>query len=239
MGNANTTLTDEWSVLNNVGGISAIGSGSVFFGYQRYFDIEGFDRVGAGIIQPMKFGNIGFSALRFGDNLLSEQVFSAAFGNKIGFVRLGIRGSYYQMRIDEFGTASAFMLDVGGIVEMIPNLTFGAYISNITAARLNNEEKSRLPVLMKIGISYKPTTSITLNLDIHKEVVHDPILKIGMEYRFIEKLYMRTGINANPFKAFFGVGFEWDRFSLDYTIVSHEFLGLSHQASVVFRYQKK
>jgi hypothetical protein len=51
IGNANTTLTDEWSVLNNVGGISAIGSGSVFFGYQRYFDIEGFDRVGAGIIQ--------------------------------------------------------------------------------------------------------------------------------------------------------------------------------------------
>jgi hypothetical protein len=238
MGNANTTIADEWALFNNVGGISALEKGAVFFGYSRFFDIEGFDKVALGVVQPFKFGSLGLSATRFGDALYSEQMLSTAFANKIGFVRLGFRASYYQMRIDEFGTSSAFLFDLGGIVELVPSLLFGAYISNFTASTLNNIDQSKLPVIMKIGISYQPTEDIMLNLDVRKDVDFDPEIRAGLEYRIIEKVFVRTGINSKPFKAYFGGGLKFGKFGIDYAVTSHQYLGIAHQASVTFAYQE-
>jgi len=111
MGNANTTLTDTWSVFNNVAGISAIAQATAIFGYNQYFDIEGFDIVAAGVVQPISIGTLGISATRFGDKLYNEQMYSLGYSNKIGFVRLGVRANYYQMRISEYGTAHGFLMD--------------------------------------------------------------------------------------------------------------------------------
>ncbi len=238
LGHTNTTMADAWSIFNNVAGISGPEAGVVFFGYDRYFDIEGFDKVAAGIIQPFGFGSIGISTLRFGDDLYNEQIVSGAFGNKIGFVRLGFRASYYQMRISDFGSASTVFFDIGGIVEMIPSLSFAAYISNFTASTLNDVNKTRLPVSMKLGLSYTPTEDIMLNFDLYKDVEFNPVLRAGLEYKIVDKLFVRTGFNSAPFKVFFGGGVSYGRFIVDYAITSSTFLGMSHQASVSFNYQK-
>jgi hypothetical protein len=236
--NANASVADEWAIFNNVGGISGVEKGTVFFGYDRYFDIEGFDKVAVGVIQPIKYGSLGISANRFGDDLYSEQMVSGAFGNKIGFVRLGLRANYFQMRIDEFGSSSVMFFDMGGIVELIPTISFGAYVSNFTVARLNNEDRTKLPVIMKIGLSYTPTEDIMFNIDLYKDVEFDPLLKAGLEYKIIDKVFLRTGMNTKPFKVFFGGGILLGRFAIDYAVTSHQFLGMSHQASVSFNYQK-
>ena len=238
IGNANTTVSDAWAIFNNVAGISGPEGGVVFFGYDRFFDIEGFDKVAAGIIQPVGFGSFGVSTLRFGDELYNEQIVSGAFGNKIGFVRLGVRANYFQMRIDDFGTTSAVFFDIGGIVEMIPSISFAAYISNITSSSLNDANKTSLPVSMKIGLSYTPTEEIMLNFDLCKDVEFNPIVKAGLEYKIANKLFIRTGLNSAPFKVFFGGGISFGRFVIDYAVTSNTFLCMSHQASVCFNYQK-
>ena len=239
LGNSNSNLTDEWSIFNNVGGISGVEDGSVFFSYDRYFGIEGFDGVAAGAIHPFKFGSVGVSAYKFGDELFSEQVVSAAFGNKIGFVRLGLKANYYQMRIDEFGTAGSMFFDLGGIVELFPKLSFGAFISNFTLSHLNNVEKTKMPVIMKAGLLYMPVNEVRLNLDLYKDVDYKPIIKAGIEYVIVDKFYLRTGINTNPVKGFFGAGLYLNRFQIDYAVGTHHLLGTSHQASVSYTYLKR
>ena len=52
MGNSNSTLADEWSIFNNVGGVSGVENGMVFFGYNKFFEISGFNNVAAGAIHP-------------------------------------------------------------------------------------------------------------------------------------------------------------------------------------------
>ena len=239
IGNSNSNIADEWSIFNNVGGLSGVENGLVFFGYDRYFGIDGFDKIAAGAIHPFKFGNVGVSVYRFGDELYNEQVVSAAFGNKVGFVRLGFKANYYQMSIDEFGTTGSLFFDFGGIVELIPKLSFGAFISNFTLSKLNNSEKTRLPVIMKAGLSYKPAKEVSLNLDLYKNVDYKPIVKAGIEYIIVKKFFLRTGINTNPFKSFFGAGLHLNRFKIDYAICTHEFLGSSHQATVSYNYQNR
>lgn len=239
MGNSNSTFTDESSIFNNVGGISGVNNGMVFFGYDKYTGVEGFDRIAVAAIHPLSFGNIGASLYSFGDNLYSESTASLAYGNKIGFVRLGAKINYYQLRIDEFGTASAFYIDFGGVVELIPKLTFGAYISNFTLAKLNNAEMNELPVLMKLGFSYKPIEKINLNLDIYKDIEYDPVIRAGLEYILVKKFFLRTGVNSNPFRSYFGIGLLLKRFQFDYALSNHDFLGLSHQVNISFRYFNK
>ena len=239
MANANTTIADEWSIFNNVAGISGVDDGLVFFGYDKYSGLEGFDKVAAGVIHPFKNGNIGFSLFNFGDDLYSESSASLAYGNKIGFVRLGAKLSYYQMQIDEFGTAGALFFDIGGIVELIPKLTFGAFISNFTLSKLQNAEKSELPVIMKAGFAYHPTDKVNINVDLYKDIQYSPLIKVGLEYVVVRNLYLRTGVNTNPFKSFFGIGLKLGRFHIDYAISNHDLLGFSHQANVSFKYFKR
>ena len=239
LGNSNSILTDEWSIFNNVGGISGVENGVVFFGYDTNTNIEGFDIVAAGAIQPLKFGSIGMSVFKFGDELFSEQSVSVAYGNKVGFVRLGFKLSYYQMRIDEFGTAGSLYFDIGGIIELLPKLNFGAYISNFTLSKLSNPERSELPVVMKLGLLYTPVNKVRLNLDIYKDVAYKPIVRAGLEYVIIEKFYLRTGLNTDPFTSYFGGGILLDRFKIDYALGNNDFLGVSHQAAISFIFLKK
>jgi hypothetical protein len=238
LGHANSTLTDEWSIYNNTGGISGVDDGVAFFGYEKIQNIDGFDKVAAGAIQPTKFGNVGLALFKFGDELYSEQSFSIAYGNKVGFVRLGIKANYFQMRIDELGSANSLSFDMGGIVELVPKLNFGAYISNFTLARLSNPEHSELPVFMKLGLAYVPVSELSLYLDIYKDVANEAIVRSALEYALESKFYLRTGVNTHPLTAHFGGGVVLKRFKVDYAFSNNDFLGATHQASISFTYYK-
>ena len=91
---------------------------------------------------------------------------------------------------------------------------------------------------MKVGIAYEPTKDIFLSIDLCKDIDFDPNFRIGLEYQIIDNIYLRTGINSKPTKAFFGGGVKLGKFKIDYAVTSHEFLGMSHQAGIGFNYQK-
>ncbi len=238
LGDANTTISDSWAMFNNIGGISGVNVGSVGFGFNQYFNVDGFNSIALGIVQPTPYGNIGISALRFGDDLYNEQLYSIGVGNKIGFVRLGFRANYYQVHIDEYGTTAGFLIDFGGIVELSPQWSFGASVSNFTASSLNDLDNAALPVVMKIGISYKASENVSLLADLVKDVEFDPEIRAGLEYWINQKLALRTGINSQPFSGFAGFGLKLKQFEVDYAVCSHQFLGFNHQLSVGFKYQK-
>ena len=124
-------------------------------------------------------------------------------------------------------------------MELIPTLSFAAFLSNFTAASLDNAEETALPVLMKVGLSYSPVEKLHVNFDVCKDVLGKPNVKAGIEYLLGKVLYLRTGLNSNPFKGFFGAGLKLNRFNIDYGINSHELLGPSHQATISFIYFKR
>ncbi|MDZ7607223.1 MAG: hypothetical protein U5K79_16945 [Cyclobacteriaceae bacterium] len=79
---------------------------------------------------------------------------------------------------------------------------------------------------------------MALLVDLVKDIEFDPEIRAGLEYWINQKFAIRTGINSEPFSGFAGIGLKLKQFDIDYAACSHQFLGLNHQLSVVFHYQK-
>jgi hypothetical protein len=72
MGYASTCNQDEWALLNNPAGLSAVKNVTTAFTYNSYPAFKPFNRMAATFTAPLKFGVTGMSVFRYGDNLYNE-----------------------------------------------------------------------------------------------------------------------------------------------------------------------
>ncbi len=227
LGNASTTLNDEWSLFNNPGGMSDIQSTTANFAYSINPALPGADRLAAGITAPLKLGVLGSGVFRFGDELYSEQLLSLGYANKLGLASLGMKINYVQYRAEGFGTNSAFSLNFGGIAELSPVFMIGAYITNINQPKISDDEN--LPAKLATGIQFKPDNNLLLLLELEKDLNYDPTIKGGVEYALYKKIDFRVGFNLNPNSVHGGIGYQTSRLVLGY--------GVQYSAATQFQFQ--
>jgi hypothetical protein len=236
MGNIISILSDEWSLLNNIGGLAKVTEINTAFSFEAKPALPGSSRMAATFSTPLKIGVAGIGVFKFGDKLYSEQILTTGYSTQFGIAALGLKLNYIQYRAEAFGTKRALAVSAGGIADLTPQLSIGAYIQNINQPQLSNGE--RLPTRLSIGLSFKPIKEFLLTTEIEKDLAYDPIIKAGMEYCIHKKVYVRTGFNLNPETAFFGIGFKSWRLKFDYAIQYGNFLNFAHQASACYRIEK-
>ena len=232
MANSSVTLVDAYSVFNNIGALAQVEKTTAFAGYRNLFGINELNTLAAGFVRPTKPGTFAVSFYRFGGELLNQQKASLGFSNKIGLVSLGVNLSYVQYSIESLGNTSAFVLEFGGLAELTKQLRVGAYVFNLNQATLNNAADQDLPVTMKVGISYLPTDEFTINAEVMKQVDAEERVRIGINYQLIKNVSVRTGIETNPVKGAFGVGFSPGRFLIDYAYGNQSVLGDIHDLTL-------
>ncbi|MBT1705479.1 hypothetical protein [Chryseosolibacter indicus] len=240
MAYASSCLKDEWSIFNNVGGLSSAKETTVAFTYDVSPAFPTFNRMAALIASPFKVGTFGLGAFKFGDDLYNEQILSTAFSNKLGIASLGISANYIQYATLGFGNKSVFSLSFGGIASLTPMLDVGAHIQNINQPVISEDsEEERLPTRLTIGLAFKPSSKLLISSEIEKQLDLQAIWKTGVEYQFNKKFFCRTGFNIDPDAAFLGVGFMPEKLSLNYAMEYNIRLGISHQASVSYKFKKR
>jgi len=237
LGYTSSALFDQWGVFNNIAGIAKLESIAASFTYDLHPSLIGANRTAAAFAMPLKFGVAGIGAYRFGDDLYNEHLLSAGFSNQFGLAALGVRVNYIQYRTEGFGSKGVWSISLGGIAELTPQISVGAYIVNINQPSISKEDK--LPTKLVAGIGFKPIGKVFLATEIEKDLEYDPIWKLGLEYKFHEKFCARTGYNINPNTAFFGLGFKTKKFTIDYALQHNTSLSLSHQASVAYQFITK
>ncbi|HXA03093.1 MAG TPA: hypothetical protein VNW99_13955 [Cytophagaceae bacterium] len=240
IGNASVTITDSWAFFNNISGTSELKNMQASCTFQNRFGIKVLNTGAAVFIYPIKFGVSSLGLSKFGDSHYSVQKVSAGFGHKIGHVSLGIKADYLQVAIEELNTRRAFLLEFGGISEITKQLVFGAHVYNINQASLiGGSKKEAVPVVMKAGLSYRPTKKLMLNVETQKDLNHKPSFKTGVEYFVVEKFCLRTGISTQSFMNFFGIGFNNQSLRIDYAFSSYAQLGISNELSLSYKLRKK
>ena len=238
MAGASLTLGDEYSLFNNIGGLGRVENHAAFASYQNRYGISQFQVVGAGAVYASDIGTAGMGFYKFGDDIYSEQRVHFAFGNKIQMVSLALGLDILQYTISTVGTSRALAIQFGGIAEISSQFRFGAHVFNLNQAKFDPETGEKVPTVMKGGFSYRPTDELMLNIEVEKELDFDEVFKAGIEYRIVEKVFVRTGISTHPFSGAFGVGFHPENLKFDYGFSNESKPGSSHEISVAYSFKK-
>ena len=237
MGYASAVIADESALFNNPGAMGEIRLPSTWFAYEANAMLPGANRMAAGISFPTHFGTAGIGLFRFGDDLYSEQIASTGFANKLGIASLGARVNLVQYKAEGFGNKSAISVDFGGLAQITPQVSVGAYIINLTQSRISDDEY--LPVKLVAGLGFRPNPQFIISTELEKDINHNATWRTGAEYSFHKKVSARTGFNLNPSAAFFGLGLQARRLKVDYAIQLNLVLGTTHQTSVAYSLEKK
>jgi hypothetical protein len=236
LGNASSIISDEWSLLNNIGGLAMAKEINTAFAFEMKPALPGSSRMAAVISTPLKKGAIGLGVFKFGDAIYSEQILTTGYSNQFGIASLGLKINYIQYRAEGFGTKNALSVSAGGLAEITPQLLIGAYIQNINQPELTNGD--RLPTRIAVGLSFKPGEQVMLVTEVEKDLAYDPIIKAAIEYCLHKKVFARTGFNLHPEAAFFGIGCKGWRLKFDYAIQYTNSLNFAHQTSACYRIEK-
>ncbi len=238
MAGSSLTFGDEYSLFNNVGGLGRLENHAAFAGYQNRYGVSEFQVIGAGAIYSAEIGNAGVGFYKFGDDIYSEQRLHLAVSNKIQMVSLGIGIDLLQYDISTIGTTQTLAIQFGGIAEITPQLRFGAHIFNLNQAEASSESGEKIPTVMKAGISYLPSDELIISTEVEKDLDFDEVFKIGIEYRIIRNVFLRTGISTQPFLGAFGVGFHPKNLKFDYAFSNESRLGSIHEISIAYSLEK-
>ena len=228
LGGIVSPLKNGWSTFNNPAGLATLEQIQAVFGYQTIFDFTPFNTVAAAISAPTEIGTLSFGAHRFGDELFSSQMVGLAFAHKLGIMSLAVKTNALQYEIDGFGKRSVLIAEIGSIADLTPELSFGMHIYNFTQAVIAVESQEKIPTIIRISADYHPTKELSLFIEGEKDVDLDPDLKLGLAYRLIEELILRTGFSSINNRHSFGAGFKLKRFVIDYGLRANQSAGTVH-----------
>ncbi|MDQ4139291.1 MAG: hypothetical protein M3142_02085 [Bacteroidota bacterium] len=234
---AAVTLSDVWSIRNNVAGIASLKKPELGIFAENRFNVAAFTTVGLQVIYPtQKFGVLGIDLSRFGDQWYNEQRLGIGFGHRLGTVNIGIKADILQTHIEELGSKRAVAISLGGQSEVISHLVFAASIFNINQAKLAEYTDERLPTVMRAGLSYQPIPSVLLVTEAEKHLDYPVNVKVGLEYKLLDKLNLRAGIATATEQFSFGTGFQAKQLQFDYAFGRQTTLGNLHQLAISYKW---
>ncbi len=238
LGGATVTVRDTWAVFNNIAGITgaAVPAAGVF--YDNRYNVKAFSNIAMGAVMPLKGAtSAGLGISKWGDEYYNELKAGLGIAHKINFMSLGAQLTYHQTSIYDLGARRTFVLNMGGIAELIPQLHFGAHVYNVNQAKMAEYGNETLPTIMKAGFSYLPTAQLMLNLETEKELNYNAMLKAGIEYHLAKILRLRTGFSTQTGFSHFGFGVQHKGMMLDYALSTHSRLGWSNHLSLTYTFR--
>ena len=239
MANAVVTMADEWSFFNNIAGVASLRQFSVGMGYHNRFLVKEWNTVYAMALQPLKYGVIGAGVEHFGNSTFSQSRLSVGYAYKVRYVSLGLQMSIHQLNLNELGVSRRLLFQFGGQAELIPELHFGAHITNLNQSRLIPDLEERLPTVLKAGLAYKPNKKFTANGEVAKDIEYPASFRFGLEYALLEDVFfVRLGTMTQPAISTAGLGFNHKQWKIDFATQFHQRLGFSNHLSLLFSLER-
>lgn len=182
--------------------------------------------------EPFSFGTFGLGIKSYGYELYRETNILLAYGsnykNKIYY---GVNLNYYNLNIQNYNSASSFGLDFGTMAYITGFLKWGFFGKNITGSTIGTS-KEKIAQVYRTGFTLHPRQDLNFILEAEKDVKYPLSVRAGMEYSLYDYIDLRAGIGTEPSTYSFGLGLNYNLFSLDYAIYNSPDLGLTHQGTV-------
>lgn len=186
--------------------------------------------------EPLKFGTIGLGIKTFGFDLYRETSVSLSYGNNFrGKIFYGLNANIYNLKIQNYNSATAFGADAGAMAYITDFLKWGFFAKNLTGTKIG-ESKEKLAQVYRTGFTVQPRTDINLILEIEKDVRYPISFRGGMEYFINDYIDIRAGVGTEPATFSGGLTINYNIFQLDYAIYNYRDLGITNQGSLTINF---
>jgi hypothetical protein len=236
MGSTGVAFPDIWSVTHNPAGLSLLEKPTFAMFYENRFTIKELGLKAGAFAYPTSSGVFALDVMQFGYSKYNESHIGLSFAKSLGKkFSAGIKISYLNTHYsEEYGNNGTFIGEIGLLAKPVEHLYIGAHIYNISRSKIATYDDERVPTLLSAGISYEFSEKVLCSVEAEKDMEYKTIYKIGMEYRFLDNLFIRAGVTSNPNQMSFGIGYVYKRIKADIAFSSHQVLGLTPHIGFTF-----
>lgn len=186
---------------------------------------------------PTAKGNGTLNFESYGYEVYRETTLGAAYSGSFKEKLLyGFILNYNHLNIQDVGSRSTIGLDLGLMFRPQEKVTVGFAARNVNRPAIKGDE---LPQTFSMGISLRMIDPLIINADVYKDVKFPADFRVGAEYTFFDRLFLRAGMATEPSRFSAGLGFDFGKGVIDYAIYSHTDLGVTHAVSASFHIQRQ
>jgi len=238
LSDASVGLSDCWSVFGNQAGLAGINRPVIGGSFQNRFLVNELSTRTGLLVLPVQSSVFAFSLSQFGQIPFRQEKYGLAYARQIApKLKLGLQFNNYRMFLSEENrSVSSFGAELGIQYLFTEHLVFGFHVMNPygTVIRLSSGI-FRYPSRINIGTFYRLSDLFSLSSELENDFDDHFILKTGIEYTILEKLFLRAGVSGKPYQLSAGIGFQVKRLALDLATTYNPYLGNS--LSVSFQYE--
>lgn len=236
MGKTSITLQEMWSVLNNPAGTAWVDSYALGAYYENRFLMKETGFAALVFTCPIwKAGNINVGITHFGYNLFMQNKVVVGYSQKLfRNFSMGVQINYLSTRQSDFyGNANGLTFDLGLNYKPIEALSIAGYVFNPINVSYFESGELKMPVAMKLGISYCFSKKLLFAVETGKAMRGNiPVFKTGIEYLLKEHYAFRAGISLKPIEYSAGFGYKNAHLNIDIAYSYHQVLGSTPKLSI-------
>lgn len=233
MGGCATALEgDAAAALMNPAMLYGQASGGLLFWTPTRFGLTELGSAAGVWVQSLSGWNAAVGLQRFGSELYAEHRIHCAAAFPVGgALSAGVRLAALHIGIVHYGSIVVPLVDAGVRCRLSEGFTLAASGYSLNMPSIGDGE--RLPAGLSAGLAWEDD-ECTLALDGEKESRQDLNLRLGAEYRFLERFALRCG--AATLSRIWTAGFALRHasFRIEYALAVHSELGVTHTVGIGF-----
>ncbi len=229
--------TGFWSSFHNQANLAENKSFSLGFNYENRFGIAELSTRSAGLIIPAGKTSIAAVYSHFGYSDFKRDITGIACGLKLSDkVSAGVQTDYYSIRtFGEYNNYKIITYEAGLIVLPEEGTRIGIHFFNLLPNSLRNK---LLPVSLRVGAGKYLNKTVFAAIEGEMSTGNKLFIRTGLEYGMSKNLWLRGGFCTENNAFSFGLGFLAKFVQIDLGFVTHEKLGVTSSASLIFKINK-
>ncbi|MFH0842430.1 MAG: hypothetical protein V1903_07400 [Bacteroidota bacterium] len=233
MGSLCLTGNGFWASFCNQALLAANRSLLAGINYENKFSISELGTRTAGLIIPAGTASLGIAYSHFGYNHFRTELAGLGCGMALSEnINAGIQIDYIAEKTSgEYSDRHCLTFEAGLLVSPKENIHIGIHLFNPVP---NSLRRSFLPTAIRAGAGIELNRVLIAGAEAEMSSGEKLILRTGFEYRVLEKLQLRGGFSSENTSFSFGLGYLLKSLQLNLAFATHERLGITSSASLVF-----
>jgi hypothetical protein len=223
-----------WSSFHNQALLIHNNSFQVGFNYENRFNISQLATRSAGAIIPTGKATLGVLYTYFGYADFKRNMAALACGLKLSErVSAGAQIDYFaEMAPGEYEDEYFVTGEAGVAFSASENTIIGILLFNPVP---NSIREKSIPSRLRVGAGTNLNNLLFAGAEVEMSSVSKMILRTGFEYEAAKKFWLRSGFSTENNSFSFGIGYLAKFVKLDLAFATHDKLGITSSASLIFK----